>query len=73
VVLVPLVMTVLWAERPMRRLPAGIGPYGPWSPVLLVTGLVASMFGPARLAIAGFAPGGQLPASALAAARLAWP
>jgi fucose 4-O-acetylase-like acetyltransferase len=67
VVLVPLVMAVMWAERPMRRLPAGIGPYGPWSPVLLVAGLAASMFGLARLAIAGFAPGGHLPALALAA------
>jgi Acyltransferase family len=67
VVLVPLVMAVMWAERPMRRLPAGIGPYGPWSPVLLVAGLAASMFGLARLAIAGFAPGGHLPGLALAA------
>ena len=67
VVLVPLVMAVMWAERPMRRLPAGIGPPGPWSPVLLLVGLAASMFGLARLAIAGFAPGGYLPAVALAA------
>jgi 1-acyl-sn-glycerol-3-phosphate acyltransferase len=67
VVLVPLVMAVMWAERPMRRLPAGIGPYGPWSPLLLLAGLAASMFGLARLAIAGFAPGGHLPAAALAA------
>jgi Acyltransferase family len=28
VVLVPLVIAVMWAERPMRRLPAGIGPSG---------------------------------------------
>ena len=67
VVLVPLVMAVMWAERPMRRLPAGIGPSGPWSPVLLLVGLAASMFGLARLAIAGFAPGGHLPGLALAA------
>jgi len=67
VVLVPLVAAVMWAERPMRRLPAGIGPPGPWSPVLLLVGLAASMFGLARLAIAGFAPGGHLPALALAA------
>ncbi len=58
---------VAWAERPTRRLPAGIGPSGPWSPVLLLAGLAASMFGLARLAIAGFAPGGHLPALALAA------
>ena len=72
VVLVPLVMAVMWAERPMRRLPAGIGPSGPWSPVLLLVGLAASMFGLARLAIAGFAPGGHLPGIALAACA-AWP
>jgi len=35
--------------------------------VLLLVGLAASMFGLARLAIAGFAPGGHLPALALAA------
>jgi len=35
--------------------------------VLLLAGLAASVFGLARLAIAGFAPGGQLPALALAA------
>ncbi len=67
VVLVPLVMAVMWAERPMLRLPAGLGPPGPWSPVLLGFGLAASMVGLARLAIAGFAPGGHLPALVLAA------
>jgi fucose 4-O-acetylase-like acetyltransferase len=66
VVLVPLVIAVMRAERPMIRLPAGIGPTRPWSPVLLLAGLAASMFGLARLAIAGFAPGGQLPVLALA-------
>jgi hypothetical protein len=66
-VLVPLVIAVMRAERPMIRLPAGIGPPGSWSPVLLLTGLAASMFGLARLAVAGFAPGGQLPALALTA------
>jgi fucose 4-O-acetylase-like acetyltransferase len=66
-VLVPLVAAVMRAEQPMRRLPAGIGPSGPWSPGLLLAGLAASMFGLARLAIAGFAPGGSLPALALAA------
>jgi len=49
------------------RLPAGIGPSGRWSPVLLLAGLAASMFGMARLAIGGLAPGGQLPVLALAA------
>ncbi len=67
VVLVPLVMVVMRAERPMLRLPAGLGPSGPWSPVLLVLGLAASMAGLARLAIAGFAPDGHLPALVLAA------
>jgi len=67
VVLVPLVAALMRAERPMSRLPAGIGPPGPWSPVLLLAGLAASVFGLARLATAGFAPGGQPPALALAA------
>ena len=67
VILVPLVIAVMRAERPMRRLPAGIGPSGRWSPVLLLAGLAASMFGLARLAIGGLAPGGQLPVLALAA------
>jgi hypothetical protein len=55
------------AERPLSRLPAGIGPSGPWSPALLLAGLTASMFGLARHAIAGFAPSGNLLALALAA------
>jgi len=67
VVLVPLVMVVMRAEGPMLRLPAGLGPSGPWSPVLLVLGLAASMAGLARLAIAGFAPDGHLPVLVLAA------
>jgi hypothetical protein len=54
------------AERPLSRLPAGIGPSGPWSPALLLAGLTASKFGLARHAIAGFAPGGTCP-------RLPWP
>jgi fucose 4-O-acetylase-like acetyltransferase len=66
-VLVPLVMAVMWAERPMVHLPAGVGRAGPWSPVLLVLGLAASMTSLARLAIGGFAPAGQLPVLALAA------
>lgn len=51
----------------MLRLPAGLGPSGSWSPVLLVLGLAASMAGLARLAIAGFAPDGHLPVLVLAA------
>jgi len=66
-VLVPLVSGVTWAERPLRLLPAGLGRSGPWSPPLLVLGIAAAMIGLARLAIAGFAPGGSLPWTALAA------
>jgi hypothetical protein len=69
VVLVPMVIAVMRAERPMIRLPAGLGTPGPWSRVLLVAGLAASMLGLARLAIAGFAPGGQPPALARPPAR----
>jgi fucose 4-O-acetylase-like acetyltransferase len=66
-VLVPLVIVITWAERPMLRLPAGLGPSGWWSPAVLVAGTAAAMAGLARLAIAGFAPGGHLPALVLAA------
>jgi fucose 4-O-acetylase-like acetyltransferase len=65
VVLVTLVAAINWAERPMLRLPTGAGPSGWWSPVLLVAGTVAAMVGLTRLAMAGFAPGGHLPALAL--------
>jgi fucose 4-O-acetylase-like acetyltransferase len=68
VILVPLVMAVMRAERPILvRLPAGMGPPGPWSPALLILGLAASMTGLVRLAVGGFAPAGQLPALTLAA------
>ena len=66
VVLVPLVVGITQAERPLLRLPEGIGPAGPWSPVLLIGGLAAVMVGLARLAIGGFAPAGQPPAWVLA-------
>jgi len=66
-VLVPLVLLLTWAQRPMVRLPAGLGRSGSWSPALLVLGLAASMAGLARLAIAGFAPGGRLAVPVLAA------
>jgi len=65
-VLVPLVMAVMRAERPMLRWPAGVGPAGPWSPALLVLGLAASMTALARLAIGGFGPAGRLPVLVLA-------
>lgn len=67
VVLVPLVLGVLWAERPMRRLPSGLGSPGQWSPALLAAGIVIAMVGLARLAIGGFAPGGRPPLWALIA------
>jgi hypothetical protein len=67
IVLVVLVMAVTWAERPMLRLPAGLGRPGPWSPVLLLAGIAASAAGLARLAIGGFAPAGHVPAVVLAA------
>ena len=65
-VLVLLVLALDWAQRPMLRLPAGLGPTGAWSPALLLVGLAASMVGLARLAIAGLAPGGHLPVPVLA-------
>lgn len=73
VVLMALVLVLTWAQRPMVRLPAGLGPTGRWSPVLLLVGLAASMAGLARLAIAGFAPGGHLavPVLAICAAGMA--
>lgn len=60
-VLAPLVVAVGWAERPLARLPAGLGREGPWSAPLLLLGITATMIALARLAIAGFAPAGRLP------------
>jgi len=67
VVLVPLVIAVALAERPMLRLPAGLGRAGPWSPVLLLAGIAASSVGLSMLAIRGFAPGGHPPVVVLIA------
>jgi fucose 4-O-acetylase-like acetyltransferase len=67
VVLALLVIVVTLVERPMIRLPGGLGPSGPWSPVLLVAGGVVSSVGLTRLAISGFAPGGSPPGPVLAA------
>lgn len=64
--LVPLVAAVSWAERPMLRLPGGIGPTGWWSPLLLVVGIAAAAQNLATFAVKGFAPGGGLPVAALA-------
>jgi fucose 4-O-acetylase-like acetyltransferase len=66
-ILVPLVLAVVRAERPMLRLPAGLGTPCRWSGMILLAGIAAAMTGLARLAIAGFAPDGNLPALALAA------
>jgi fucose 4-O-acetylase-like acetyltransferase len=66
VTLVVLVAAVEWAERPILRLPAGAGPPGWWSPVLLAAATASVMAALARLAIGGFAPGGHLPALVLA-------
>ena len=61
VVLVPMIMAIMRAERPMGRLPAVVGLPGPWSPALLLAGLAASQAGLSQLTVAGFAPGGHLP------------
>ena len=66
-VLVPLVIATTWAERPMLRLPGGLGRPGPWSPWLLLAGLLVASVGLTRLAIGGFAPDGRPPALVLAA------
>jgi len=66
--LVPLIAGLLWLHRPLLRvLPTGLGADRPWSPAILMAGLAAAGIGLSRLAIAGFAPGGQLPVPALAA------
>ena len=64
-VFVPLVALVMWAERPLLRLPAGLGRAGAWSPPLLAAGLASAAAGLARFAVDGFAPGGHAPTFAL--------
>ncbi|MEY9893376.1 fucose 4-O-acetylase-like acetyltransferase [Catenulispora sp. MAP5-51] len=66
VLLVLVVGAVTWAERPMLRLPGGIGPAGWWSPVLLAVGIAAAAQSLATFAVDGFAPHGGLPGPALA-------
>lgn len=65
-VLVPLVAVMMRADRP-RPLAAcpGSAPAGWWRAGLIGLGLVAAAAGLARLAIAGFAPGGRLPLAVL--------
>jgi Acyltransferase family len=65
-ILMALTAAVMWAERPLRLLPSGVGPVGRWSPAILTAGLAATMAGLARLAIAGFAPADNLPVLVLA-------
>lgn len=69
-VFVPLIVFVMWAERPLVRLPAGVGPSGAWSPLLLLVGLFAASAGLSRLAVDGFAPGGGIPTATVAAFAL---
>jgi fucose 4-O-acetylase-like acetyltransferase len=68
VVLVPVVAAFTWADRTRElRLPDGAGPDpSPASALVLLAGVLAVMVGLARLAIAGFAPAGQLPLAVLA-------
>jgi fucose 4-O-acetylase-like acetyltransferase len=66
VVLVPLVLGVTLAERPMLRLPDGLGRPGPWSPVLLLAGIASAGVGLSKLAIGGFLAGGSVPVLPLA-------
>ncbi|MFC5186020.1 acyltransferase family protein [Actinomadura harenae] len=60
-VLVPLTAVLMWAHRPLRLLPEGLGAAGWWSPILVLCGLAAMVPALARLAISGFAPDGHLP------------
>lgn len=67
VVLAALTVLVMRAERPLLKLPAAVGPPGPWSPAILLAGLAATGLALTRLAIAGIAPGGRLPLLVLGA------
>jgi fucose 4-O-acetylase-like acetyltransferase len=68
VILIPLIAGLLRLHRPLLRvLPTRLGPGLPWSPAILTAGLTATGFGLTRLAMAGFAPGGRLPALVLGA------
>ncbi|WP_258535044.1 acyltransferase [Streptomyces sp. PT12] len=59
-VLAPLVLGVMWAERPLRRLPLGANVAGRRAPVPLVAGIGATAAGLAKIALDGFAPGGRI-------------
>ncbi|MDT0441274.1 acyltransferase family protein [Streptomyces johnsoniae] len=59
-VLAPVTAAVLWAQRPLGRLPRGAGGAGRWwGPALLVCGVGAAAAALALLATEGFAPGGR--------------
>lgn len=66
VIFVPLLALVMWAEKPLLRLPAGQGRSGSWSPALLAIGLLCACVALVRLAVDGFAPSGHAPTTALA-------
>jgi hypothetical protein len=58
-VLAPLALAVMRGQRPMRRLPAGLGTARRWSFALLGCGIAALALALTRLAIGGFAPSGH--------------
>ncbi|MFI1866113.1 acyltransferase [Streptomyces jumonjinensis] len=58
-VMIPLTLALLRVQRPLLRLPPGVGPTGWWSPVLLACGLAVCLPSLASLAIGGFAPAGR--------------
>ena len=58
-VLIPLTAAVMWAERPLRNVPVGVGPWWRGSPAVLAVGLTVAAAGLSRFAIAGFAPSGD--------------
>ncbi len=64
-ILLPLTMAVQWMERPLVRLPIGLGARGGWSPIVMVLGIAASGVSLARLAVVGFAFNGKLTSAAL--------
>jgi hypothetical protein len=70
IALVPLVLGVTLAERPMLKLPDGLGRPGPWSPVLLLAGIASAGVGLSKLAIGGFLASGNVPVLALALCAL---
>ena len=59
VVLIPLVLAVSWAERPLRHLPLRDTSNWSGATALLLAGLIAAAVGLARFAMGGFAPTGD--------------